>query len=63
MGTYLVDDCTAGIQIVPAGIKVVSVSVQNIIACKYIAPTGKEIVSVVVQIIPTGKNLPHMLQI
>ena len=34
----------------------------HILACKYISPTGIEIVSVVVQIIPTGKNLPHRLQ-
>ena len=36
---------------------------QNILACKYISPMGIEIVSVVVQIIPTGKNMHHRLQI
>ena len=44
------------------GIEEVWASVQNILACKYIAPMGIEIVSVVVQIIPEGKNLPHRLQ-
>ena len=34
------------------GIKDVQMSVQNIFACKYISPTGIEIVSVVVQITP-----------
>ena len=45
------------------GIEEVWASAQNILACIYILPTGIEIVSVVVQIIPTGKNLPHRLQI
>ena len=50
----------------PMGIKVVSASVQNVLASKYIArfaPTGIKIVLVVIQIVPTGKNLPHRLQI
>ena len=50
------------------GIKDVRASVQNIFACKYISPTGIEIVSVVeqivlAQIVLAGKNLPHRLQI
>ena len=45
------------------GIEDVRASVQNIFACKYISPTGIEIVSLVVQIILVGKNLPHRLQI
>ena len=39
------------------GIEDVRASVQNIFACKYISPTGIEIVSVVEQIILAGKNL------
>ena len=45
------------------GIEDIWASAQNILACKYIAPMGIEVVSVVVQIIPKGKDLPHMLQI
>ena len=44
------------------GIEDVRARAQNIIACKYISPKGIEIVLVVVQIIPTGKNLPQRLQ-
>ena len=47
----------------PMGIEDVLASVQNIFPCKCISPTGIEIVSVVAQIIPAGKNLPHRLQI
>ena len=39
------------------GIEDISASAQNILASKYISPTCIEIVSVVVQIIPAGKNL------
>ena len=39
-----------------AVIEMVSASVQNVLACEYIAPTGIEIVSVVVLIVPARKN-------
>ena len=45
------------------GIEDVRAGAQNILACNYISPMGIEIVSVVVQIIPAGKNLPYRLQI
>ena len=50
------------------GIKVVSMSVQNVLACNYIAPTGIDCIGgcteckYVVQIIPAGKYLSHRLQ-
>ena len=45
------------------GIEDLRASVQNIFQCKYISPTGIEIVSVVAHIILAGKNFPHRLQI
>ena len=42
---------TGYVYIKPVGIEVVSASVQNILACKYITPTGIEIVLVVGDIV------------
>ena len=39
------------------GIRVVSGSVQNVLAHKYVTSTGMEIVPVAVKIIPAGKKL------
>ena len=43
--------------------KIVSESVQKVLACKYIVHMGIEIVSVVEQILPSGKNLQLRLKI
>ena len=56
--TYLVTDRVCRLHIAPAGVKVLTASVQNVLAWKYMAPMSIEIVSVVVQIVPTGKNFP-----
>ena len=46
-----------GIHIVPAGIKVQSASVQNVLACKYITPMSIKVISVSAQNILACKYL------